>query len=136
MTTQPGGSVAIAPRRAAGAFGISYGVLIGTSPDKSNSTAALTVASDRLSRQLLKGHNLKPNGIHSNLQVAGKPAIARELTGTSPVSDGRSPLPEHAWLITLPNSTGTTWLIFVAPQADFDTLQPLYDSMLLTFKPQ
>lgn len=137
MTTQPGGSVAVAPRRAAGAFGISYGVLIGTSTDKGNSAAALTVASDRLSRQLLKGHNLKPNGIPSNLQVAGKVAIARELSGTSPVSDGGSPLPERAWLITLPSSAGTTvWLIFVAPQSDFDTLQPLYDSMLLTFKPQ
>ena len=137
MTTQPGGSVAVAPRRAAGTFGISYGVLIGTSTDKSNSAAALTVASDRLSRQLLKGHNLKPDGIPSNLQVAGQTAIARELTGTSPVSDGGTPLPERAWLITLPSSTGTTiWLIFVAPRPDFDTLQPLYDSMLLTFKSQ
>ncbi len=135
MTTQPDGSIAVAPRRAAGDFGISYGVLIGTSTDKSNSAASLAVASDRLTRQLLQDHNLKPNGIPSNLQVAGKPAIARELTGTSPVSDGGTPLPEHAWLITLPNSAGTTpWLVFVAPRPDFDTLQPLYDSMLLTFK--
>jgi hypothetical protein len=137
MTTQPGGSVAVAPRRAAGSYGISYGVLIGTASDKSNSAAALTVANDRLGRQLLKGHNLKPNGIASNLQVAGKPAIARELTGTSPVLDGSSPLPEHAWLITLPRTDGTTaWLIFVAPEPDFATLQPLYDAMLLTFKSQ
>ena len=137
MTTQPDGSAAVTPPRAAGTFGISYGVLIGTLPDKSNTTAALTVASDRLVRLLLKDHNLKPNGLNSNLQIAGKPALARELTGTSPVSDGGAPLPEHDWLITLSRPDGTTaYLIFVAPQPDFATLQPLFDSMLLSFKPQ
>jgi hypothetical protein len=137
MTTQADGSIAVAPRRAAGTFGISYGVLIGTSTDKSNTTAALTVASERLTRQLLKSHSLKLNGPGSTLQIAGRPALARELTGTSPVSDGGIPLPEHDWLITLPRPDGTTaYLIFVAPQPDFATLQPLFDSMLLTFKPQ
>ena len=137
MTTQPDGSIAVAPARATGTFGISYGVLIGTSTDKGNSTAALTVASDRLVRQLLKTHGLKPNGIASNLQLAGKPALARELSGTSPVSDAGGPLPEHDWLITLPRSDGTTaYLIFVTPQADSATLQPLFDAMLLSFKPQ
>jgi beta-barrel assembly-enhancing protease len=137
MTTQPDGSAAIAPRRAAGAFGISYGVLIGTTTDKGNTIAALTVASDRLTRQLLKTHGLKPNGMPSNLQIAGQPALARELTGASPVSYAGTSLREHDWLITLPRPDGTTaYLLFVAPQPDFATLQPLYDSMLLTFKPQ
>jgi hypothetical protein len=137
MTTQPDGSIAVAPRRAAGTFGISYGVLIGSSTDKANTSAALTVASDRLVRHLLTTHALKPNGIPSNLQVAGKPALARELTGTSPITDAGVPLPEHEWLITIARPNGTTaWLLFVAPQPDFATLQPLYDSMLLTFKPQ
>jgi hypothetical protein len=136
-STQPDDSVAITPPRAPGTFGISYGVLIGTSSDKSSSIAALTVASDRLARHLLQTHGLKPSGIGSNLQVAGKPALAREFTGTSPISDAGSPLPEHAWLVTLPRSDGTTaYLLFVAPQADFATLQPLYDSMLLSFKSQ
>ena len=137
LTTQPDHSAAVAPRRAAGTFGISYGVLIGTSVDKSNSTAALTVANSRLARQLLKTHKLKPNGIGSNLQVAGKPAVALELTGTSPVTNAGGPLPEHEWLVTLPRPDGTTaYLIFVAPQPDFPTLQPLYDSILQSFKPQ
>ncbi len=136
LTTQPDGAVAVAPRRAAGTFGISYGVLTGTSIDKSNSIAALTVASDRLARHLLKTHGLKPNGAGSNLQIAGKAALARELTGTSPVSNAGGPLPEHEWLITLSRPDGTTaYLLFVAPQDDFATLQPLYDSMLLSFKP-
>jgi hypothetical protein len=137
ITTQPDGSSAVAPPRATGAFGISYGVLIGTSPDKANTTAALTVAADRLAHQLLKTHGLKPNGIASNLQIAGQPALAREFSSTSPVTDAGVALPEHDWLITLPRRDGTTaYLLFVAPQPDFATLQPLYDSMLLTFKPQ
>jgi beta-barrel assembly-enhancing protease len=135
-TTQPDGSMAITPPGGAGVFGISYGVLIGTSTDKSTGTAALTEANDRLTRQLLKTHGLKPNGIASNLQVAGQPALARELTGTSPISDAGIPLPEHDWLITLARPDGTfAYLIFIAPQADFATLHHLYDSMLLSFKP-
>lgn len=137
MTAQPDGSIAIAPRRAAGTFAISYGVVIGTTADKSGTTAALTAASDRLVRQLLKSHNLKSNGVSSNLQVAGRAALARELTGDSPVADAGGPLPEHEWLITLARLDGTTaYLIFVAPRPDFATLQPLFDSMLLTFRPQ
>lgn len=137
MTTQPDGSAAVAPRRAAGTFGISYGVLIGTSNDKSATPAALTVASDRLARQLLKSHALKPSGPAASVEVNGKTALAREFTGTSPVADGGTPLPEHEWLVTLPRPDGTTaYLLFVAPQPDFDTLQPLYDSMLLSFKAQ
>ena len=137
QTTQPDGSIAVTPPRAAGSFGISYGVVIGTIADRSNSTAGLTVASNNLARQLLKTHGLKPNGISSNIEIAGKPALAREFTGTSPVSDAGTPLPEHDWLITLPRPDGTTaYLIFVAPEPDFATLQSLYDSMLLTFKPQ
>ena len=135
MTPQPDGSIAVAPRGATGTFGISYGVLIGTSTDKGNSTAALTVASDRLVRQLLKTHGLKPNGIASNLQIAGQNALGRELTGTSPISDAGGPLPEHEWLITLPRPDGTTaYLIFVAPQSDSAALQPLFDAMVLSFQ--
>jgi hypothetical protein len=97
----------------------------------------LQVASDRLARQILKSHQLKANGIGSGIQVAGKAAFARDFAGTSPVADGGSPLLEHGWFITMPRSDGTTlWLIFVAPEPDFATLQPLYDSMLLSFKPQ
>ena len=137
MTTQADGSIAVAPRRAAGTFGISYGVLIGSSTDKSNSAAALQVASDRLARQLLKTHALKPNGPSSNLQIAGQPALARELNGTSPVADAGHSLPEREWLITLPRPDGTTtYLLFAAPEPDYDALQPLFDSMLLSYKPQ
>jgi len=27
-------------------------------------------------------------------------------------------------------------LLFAAPQPDYDTLQPIYDSMLLSYKPE
>ena len=138
--TQPDDSVAVAPRRAAcDCFGIS----LRCPPrqlhrPRSNSVAALTVASDRLARHLPQDPRAQTLAASPpTSEVAGKPALARELTGTSPVSDAGSPLPEHAWLITLPRPDGTTaYLLFVAPQADFAILQPLYDSMLLSFKPQ
>ena len=80
---------------------------------------------------------LKANGIGSKIQVAGQAALAREFTGTSPVADSGAVLPEHEWLVTTARPDGTTlYLLFVAPEPDYATLQPLYDSMLLTFKPQ
>jgi len=137
MTKQPDGSIALAPRHGTGSFGLSYGVLIGSSPDKSNTPGAFNTTTERLIRQLAKTHELTPDGPMSNLQIAGRPVLARELTGTSPISDAGIPLRERDWLVTLARTDGTTaWLIFVAPQPDFTTLQPLYDSMLLSFKPQ
>lgn len=131
------GLTAIAPPHAVGSFGISYGVLIGTTPDKSDTSAALAAATDRLIRQLGKARDLKPEGPTSNLQIAGRPVVTRELSGISPISDAGISLREHDWLVTIGRPDGTTaYLLFVAPQPDYATLQPLYDSMLLTFRPQ
>jgi hypothetical protein len=53
------------------------------------------------------------------------------MTGTSPVLQNGRPLPEHDWLITLPRQQGDLlYIVFVAPQKDFDQLRPTYEKML------
>ena len=41
------------------------------------------------------------------------------------------PEPERDWLVTLPNPQGgILYLIFVAPQSDFNRLRPTFEKML------
>jgi hypothetical protein len=54
-----------------------------------------------------------------------------EATNTGGAGGGA----ERDWLVALPEATGTVrYLIFVAPQVDFEALRPTYEQMLRTLK--
>jgi hypothetical protein len=43
--------------------------------------------------------------------------------------------PEHDWIVALPSADGSLrYVIFVAPEADFAALRPVFEQMLKTFK--
>lgn len=73
----------------------------------------------------------------ANLTVGGKNAQAVELQGTSSVVEQGKPLPERVRMIALPVKNGIVlYMVFVAPEPDFDSLRPTFDRIARTFQPR
>jgi hypothetical protein len=63
--------------------------------------------------------------------VNGQSGRSTLLTGTSPIQQNGQSVPERDWLVTLPGPNGNlTYLVFVAPENDFNQLRPTYQKML------
>ena len=60
---------------------------------------------------------------------------AIELRGRSPVADGSSALAERDLLVTVARPDGAvSYMVFVAPEPDYQTLKPLFSSMIQSFR--
>lgn len=131
-------TLALAPLGGAGSFGLAYGVVLGVLQQQGEGVtgaAALGRAADSLTAALLQSHNLQPEGAASTLQVGGQPAVSRLLRGASPI--GGPGAAERDWLVLVGRPDGDVdVLLFVAPTAQFATLQPLFNNMLASFRPQ
>jgi hypothetical protein len=66
------------------------------------------------------------------LQVAGVQGRSVALQGASPFPDADGqPQKERDWLVIVPTPDGAViGFVFVAPQAQFDTFRPTFESML------
>jgi hypothetical protein len=126
------GTVLIAPPSGAAQSGISYGVMIGSAQGGSLSldqgTQQLIQTMQQENPGMQVSGDLKPVEING---VQGRSAI---LTGTSPLQQNGKPLPERDWLVTMPRPDGSLmYLVFVAPERDFNQLHPTYQKMLDSF---
>jgi hypothetical protein len=66
-----------------------------------------------------------------NLTVSGRPAKSVEMLGASAIYEGNQPIPERIRLVALHGNGGVVlYLVFVAPDADFDALRPTFDRIL------
>lgn len=135
------GTVTIAPPSGAGSFGVAYGVVTGIAKQEGNGVSdasSLAAATAALVGGFTSGSSgLSQTGQPTSMQISGRPAQASILHGSSPVSDAGAQLPERDWLITIARPDGDlSYLVFVAPERDFATLKPLFDSMLASFRPQ
>lgn len=124
------GTVLIAPQGGAADNGISYGVMIGAaqggnslSLDQSTQQLIQTMQQENPGMQV--SGDLKPVEVNG---VQGRSAILR---GTSPLQQNGKPLPERDWLVTMPRPDGSLmYLVFVAPERDFNQLHSTYQKML------
>jgi hypothetical protein len=66
------------------------------------------------------------------ITVGGIEGRSTFLRSPSPFQDANGQAqPERDWLVTVPLSDGSMiFMIFVAPEADFGSLQPTYEAML------
>ena len=134
QSTDAGGGVTLAPQGGAGSFGLAYGVLVATQPVAGG--ASLDAATRALVASLVQGNaGLTQTGAVTTLQGSGQAERAVDLRGSSPVTAGGAPLPEHDWLVTVSRPDGDlSYLVFVAPEQDFATMKPLFRTMLATFQ--
>ena len=126
-------SAMIVPPAGAGQGGIAYGVIIGTQQVGGGNL-------DQTTQALVQGMQkdnpgLEPAGEMSSIDVNGVQGRSMFLKGNSPVQQNGQPAPERDWLVTLPNPQGgVTYLVFVAPEHDFNKLQPTYQKMLQSLR--
>lgn len=72
-----------------------------------------------------------------NLTVGSQNAQAVELQGPSSVVDQGKSLPERVRMVALPGKNGIVlYMVFVAPEPDFDHLRPSFDRITRSFQPR
>jgi hypothetical protein len=132
------GSVAFVPPNGAGQSGIAYGAIVDGAKLQSpvRDQNSLTQATSAIARQLSQQNGgMQQASELTTLNVGGQPATAVELRGKSPISDGNNVLVERDLLVTIARPDGAvSYIVFVSPEADFQTLKPLYNSMLQSFR--
>src|SRR5215472_6222502 len=122
-------SFLIAPPAGVSQAGIAYGVVIDTSFPAGGS---LDNATQQVIQSLMKDNTgLRREGEAQNVVVNGVEGRSVYLRATSPVLQDGKPLPERDWLVVVPRSDGgVVYLMFVAPEQDFDQLSGVYQKML------
>jgi beta-barrel assembly-enhancing protease len=75
-------------------------------------------------------------GRDEDIRVNGVPARSADLVGVSPVADSSGKEQrERDWLVSMRMSNGSlVYLVFIAPQNDYNNLRPTFEQMLRTFR--
>jgi beta-barrel assembly-enhancing protease len=109
--------------------GIAYGVILGSSP---GGLEPLDETTRKLAQSLLQDNpGMRIAGEVKNVEVNGVQGRSLELASNSPLRQNGQPLPERDLLVTLPRAQGgLLYVVFVAPERDFDQLHPTYKKML------
>jgi len=124
------GGMLIAPPAGASEGAIAYGVLVGAGQDQN--AQSLDQATQDLARSLQQQNpGMQQSGSVSRIRVNGKQGRSLYLSGSSPVTQNGRPLTERDWLVTLPAPQGgLLYLVFIAPDRDFNSLKGTYQKML------
>jgi Zn-dependent protease with chaperone function len=123
-------SALIAPPGGVGAQNeIGYGVLSGRfQPPQPGDVTTVT---DQLVAHLKQQNPQMKPGAASDVVVNGVRGRSLEATNSGGAGGGA----ERDWLVALPEPAGTLrYVVFVAPEADFTALRPIYERMLGTLK--
>jgi hypothetical protein len=79
---------------------------------------------------------LRQVGRDEDIRVNGVPAKSADLVGVSPVADSSGKQQrERDWLVSMRMPNGSlVYLVFIAPQNDYNSLRPTFEQMLRTFR--
>lgn len=130
VSSDQNSGITIAPAAGASQGGVAYGVVINMGQDQNASSI------DQVTQNLVQGltqsnPGLRASGNPKSITVNGVQGRAVDLIGNSPVQQNGQPVPERDRLVVLPRSDGTfVYMVFVAPQRDFNSLSSTYDKML------
>ncbi len=124
-------AVTIAPRAGLSQNAIAYGVVIsGYQPQGQQS---LSASAGQIYQGLQRSNQgMQAQGGAQQLTVDGQPALAVNLLSASPlVSSDGSQVPERDMLVTIQRHDGSVlWLLFIAPEQQFNALNPTFNHML------
>ena len=128
---QNSGAVTIAPQAGVTQGAIAYGVIVAGGQDP-NASSLDQATQDLIQNMQQQNPGLRVSGNMQSIQVNGLQGRSVILRGNSPVQRNGQPLPERDWVITLPYQSGggLLYLVFIAPENDFDRLRPTYEKML------
>lgn len=119
-----------------GQSAVAYGVII-DGFDSENQEDTLEQETNALIQSLQHANpQLRQVGRNEDIRVNGVPAKSADLVGVSPIADSSGGQQrERNWLIsmTMPNGS-LVYLVFIAPQNDYNRLRPTFEQMLRTFR--
>jgi Zn-dependent protease with chaperone function len=122
-------TVTIAPRAGVAQGVIAYGVIVGGAQDQ---RASLDQAMRDLIQNLQQSNpGMQVSGTPENIQVNRVQGRSVNLTSSSPVQQNGRALAERDWLVALPRPQGgLLYVVFIAPQNQFNPLSRTYKKML------
>ena len=98
--------------------------------------ASLDAATQDLLATLQQGNpQMQQSGSPQSISVNGAPAISLQLTSPSPIQGSSGAVAERDWLVTVQRPQGgILFLIFIAPDQQFQQFGPAYEQMLRTLR--
>jgi hypothetical protein len=127
--------VTIAPRAGVSQSAIAYGVIIsGYQPQQRQ---PLEQSAEQIFGSLQQSNpQMRPSGQLQRLSVQGLDAVAINLVSPSPLTDGSGrAVTERDLLVAVQRPDGIVlWLLFIAPERDFQALSPTFEQMLRTLR--
>ncbi len=124
------GGVTIAPEAGVSGESVAYGVIIGEAQNTNGQS--LDEATQNLAQGLQQSNpGLRASGSPSSIDVNGVQGRSVSMDGISPLKKGDESLAERDWLVAVPRPQGgLLYLVFVAPERDFNQLRPTYQKIL------
>ena len=124
-------SVTIYPEGGLGGGSLAYGAMISGFQPKASASTELDAAMRELIADIEQANpDLRVHTSPKALTHVGLPARRMDWTGKSSVQEKGEPLKEHVRLIALQARSGIIlYMVFVAPDADFDALWPTFERM-------
>jgi hypothetical protein len=123
-------SLTIAPKAGVSQNAIAYGVVINDFEDP-NASSLDQAAQDLIQKLERTNPGMRQQGEIRTIDVNGIQGRSADLISNSPIQQNGNPVPEHDWLVVVPQSNGSYLsLIFIAPGRDFAALRPTYQRML------
>lgn len=137
---QQGGGVTIAPKAGVSGSAIAYGTVINGASPQNGQQMNLDQMTTEIMNGIIQsnGNGTKAVGSPQKINVNGVSGRSVDLLSQSPIQDKNGqPMRERDWLVTVPRSDGSViYLVFVAPDQDFDNLRPTFQTMLKSLKIQ
>ncbi len=131
LPEQQGQFVTIAPPAGVTKSGVGYGVLLNGTPPPGQAMS-IDEMTARLIQVIQQSNELEQLGKPEPIKVGGIEGRSTFLQSPSPFPGANGqPQKERDWLVTVPRSDGSlTFMIFVAPDADFARFQATFEAML------
>jgi Zn-dependent protease with chaperone function len=122
----------IAPAAGYSGGNIAYGVVINNGQDQ-NATTLDQAVNDLVQSMQQSNPDMRAIGKAQVITVNGVRGRSIDLQGNSPVTSNGQPERERDWLVMFPDvsrDNGFVYMIFVAPESNFQTLRPTYEKIL------
>jgi len=132
LPEQKGQFVTIAHQAGVTNRGVGYGVLLNGAGGPEGQKVSIHDMTLQLIKQIQQSNELEQLGEPQPLTVSGVEGRSTFLRSPSPFPDSKGQTqPERDWLVTIPTRDGAViFMIFVAPEASFAQLEPVYQAMV------
>ena len=130
-------AVTIAPQNGVSQNAVAYGVMINVYQPEDPNSSLDQGTHDLLASLRQSNPDLRKIGNDESIRVNSVAGRSVDLVGTSPLEQNGRAVQERDWLVTVQRRDGSLlYLVFIAPDRDFNSLRPTFEQMLKTLRVQ